>query len=306
MSKRAFILLHYNKNHSLSQYVLQLLKQIKPHAAKLVFVSNTPIDDHLKGSLSGLSADIIIRENKGYDFGAWKDAIHSIGLEALSTYDSLTLLNDSCFGPFHDLGSFLEDMENRDSDFFGITNHVKCWIDELDSKFTIEEHIQSYYMSFSKAVVSSKVFSDFWDSVDYLSNVHEVIKKYETQLTHILVKSGFQYTSLIDTTDPDKYKGHPNVAHTNPLYMLAKGSPFVKVKNFVENPAPPCIALKYIEDTTDYPTSLIYDHISDNYSITLPAPDTTNVFNTPPKEEKTGKFRTLKKALFNKIGLSKA
>jgi rhamnosyltransferase len=195
-------------------------------------------------------------------------------------------MNDSCFGPFQNFQTFFDDMNSRNSDFWGISNHVKSVVREKNMSIIMQEHIQSYFFTFKNTVITSAAFMDFWYSVNYLDDALEVIRQYETQFTKKLVDAGFHYLPLIDTTNPDTYDGNPNVAHTNPLFMLASGSPLLKVKNFIEEPTPACILLQYICDTTDYPIELICEHIATTYNIVLPPPHTTNNNDSNFKQSK--------------------
>jgi len=98
---------------------------MRPLFSKLVFISNSQLPDEKRASLMerGLMTDFIQRENSGFDFAAWRDGMSFIGFEELKSYDSVTLMNDTCFGPLWDLTDIYRKFENDGSvDFLGMTN----------------------------------------------------------------------------------------------------------------------------------------------------------------------------------------
>ncbi|HEM5155487.1 TPA: alpha-L-Rha alpha-1,3-L-rhamnosyltransferase, partial [Streptococcus suis] len=114
----------------------------------------------------------------GYDFAAWKDGLEFEGLDNLDNYDSVTVMNDTCFGPLWDLSTYYEKYELDVSiDFWGMTNHAEV----KGHNLYIAEHLQSYFISFKKRLVASSVFKEFWKSIVSHKDVQKVIDEYETQ-----------------------------------------------------------------------------------------------------------------------------
>lgn len=67
---------------------------------ELVIVSNGFLNEE---SISGLSEytshDIVIRDNLGFDAGAWRDMMLDTGFKKLCQFDEIILFNDSFFWP---------------------------------------------------------------------------------------------------------------------------------------------------------------------------------------------------------------
>ncbi len=117
---------------------------------------------------------IIRRDNIGFDFAAWRDGMSAIGFEELKQYDSVTLMNDTCFGPLWDIAPIYEQFENDETvDFWGMTN--------FRANIRFKEHIQSYYLSFTKKVIQSEAFQKFWKRVQILETSS---KLYECSRCH--------------------------------------------------------------------------------------------------------------------------
>lgn len=256
--KRLLLYVHFNKFNELSSHVRYQLTSIRPLFSKVVFISNSTLNPSDEESLltSNLVDDIIQRENIGFDFAAWRDGMSSVGFDELKSYDSVTLMNDTCFGPLWDLSDVYKQFEeDADTDFWGMTNF------RANSQF--KEHIQSYYLSFSGKVVKSNVFQDFWKNVQNYTDVQDVIDNYETQVTTNFVDAGYKYKSVFDTVNED-ITGmlHPDFSYYNPTAILKNKVPFIKVKTIDANQHITPYILQEIENTTEYPVDLIVSHMS--------------------------------------------
>ncbi|MDR1421185.1 MAG: hypothetical protein LBI86_12490, partial [Treponema sp.] len=164
--KNILFFAHYNKYDLLQDYVLYLLDHIKHIYDRIVFISNSKIPDDKYENLAGLCHSVIIRENKGFDFGAWKDALLREGWDKLTDYDTVTLMNDTCFGPLYDLYPVYEQMEARKTDFWGLTNYRTTGKTKLSRDGP--PYVQSYFICFGKKIIRSFTFQRFWNKVKYL------------------------------------------------------------------------------------------------------------------------------------------
>ncbi|WP_213495818.1 rhamnan synthesis F family protein [Lactococcus formosensis] len=260
--KRLLLYVHYNKYNQISDHVLYQLRQMKPLFEKVVFISNSYLSVEGQAKLTGLTDDFIQRENKGFDFGAWRDGMEYIGFEQLKKYDSVTIMNDTCFGPLHDMVPYYAEYEAREVDIWGITNH-RAYQESKNHGFA--EHIQSYYKVFSHKVISSEVFQNFWKNIEDFENVQDVIDHYEIRSTTVFIEAGFKYETILDTRELDDSRLlHPDFSYYAPDVILQEKVPFIKVKAF-QSPESSGIAkymLDYVEEYTDFPKQLIVDHLS--------------------------------------------
>jgi rhamnosyltransferase len=231
---------------------------MRPLFSKLVFISNSQLPDEKRASLQerGLITDFIQRENSGFDFAAWRDGMHWVGFDYLKDYDSVTLMNDTCFGPLWDMKEVYARFEaDPETDFWGMTNF------RANQQF--KEHLQSYYLSFSKRVIQSTAFQDFWIGVKNYTDVQDVIEHYETQVTTNLTDAGFKYKAVFDTVDADTTGMlHPDFSYYNPTAILKHRVPFIKVKTIDANQHIIPYILDEIERESDYPVDLIVSHMS--------------------------------------------
>lgn len=266
---RLLIYVHFNKYGDISKHVYYQLNKMRPLFSKLIFVSNSYLADSSVVDLqnSGLIDHFLQRENKGYDFAAWKDGLNVEGFDNLGLYDSVTVMNDTCFGPLWDLEPYYVRYEADETiDFWGMTNHAEVKGRDL----YIPEHLQSYFISFKRRLVQSKEFLDFWKSVEVYDDVQKVIDQYETQYTKIFTNAGFQYTAVLDTVPIHQDYFHRNFTIHYPQVLLDYKVPFIKVKTFDLSQHLSPYTLRAIEEKTDYPVALIDSHMT-NISTPTPA-----------------------------------
>ncbi len=183
----------------------------------IVFVSDCKMKNTEKKKIDFVEK-IISKEHNEMDFGSWK-----LGLNFLrnKNVENLLLINDSVIGPFTDIKAILDDMKNREVDFWGITS----------AGIRSEFHIQSYFLFFKKKCIKSKFFRNFFLNVKKQKSKADLVKKYEIGLTQGLISNGMK---------PGSYAGH----FTKDIYskercinlFLENKLPFFKVKNFISNP----------------------------------------------------------------------
>ncbi|MFV8062992.1 rhamnan synthesis F family protein [Streptococcus hyovaginalis] len=262
--KRLLLYVHFNKFDSLSSHVLYQLEQMRPLFSNVLFISNSQLNNQTIAELkqNKLIDDFIQRENSGFDFAAWRDGMLEIGFDELTSYDSVTVMNDTCFGPLWDLKDYYLNFESDHSvDFWGMTNNRETKKSRHSQGF--REHLQSYYMVFHKPVLLSSAFQDFWRNIKSYQDVQDVINHYETQVTTNLVDAGFNYKAIFDTIGEEaSHLLHADFSYYHPTAILQKRVPFLKVKAVDANQHITPYLLNEIEKTSKYPVDLIVSHMS--------------------------------------------
>ncbi len=258
MKNRILIFVHYNRQNDVAGYVLYWLEHLKPIFSRIIFVSNSKLGYAEKENLELFCDEILERKNEGFDFGAWKEAIFTESLEQLSTYDSLTLMNDTCFGPLFDIQEYYKIMESKEVDFWGNSMHESTKKGMPGTNTCIPSHIQSYFFVFNQNIIQSKEFKEFWESVNEKEkNVLKIIQKYETQLTQKLTQTGFVYKVYVESQAKEYKDMHPNLLLIYPDICIQKKSPFLKVKSFLFFKDQESLIRLILEKTT-YPLDWLY------------------------------------------------
>lgn len=267
--KRLLLYVHYNKYDELSGHVLYQLEQLRPLFSKLIVISNSQLTESATLTLKELGIDEVIqRENLGFDFAAWRDGMAHVGFEHLTDFDSVTLMNDTCFGPLWDITDIVEEFEKRPNvDFWGMTNFRK-------TKY-FDEHLQSYFMFFKKHVVASEAFQKFWTSIKTFTDVQDVIDNYETRVTSVLLEAGYRYDAVFNTIAEEAGDLiHPDFSYYRPISTLEHKVPFIKLKAFTDNEKKGRLLLDYLANLSTYPVALIKSHLNSYHS-----PDSLVILN---------------------------
>ncbi|MDP5873546.1 rhamnan synthesis F family protein [Streptococcus mutans] len=260
--KRLLLYVHFNKYNRVSSHVYYQLIQMRPLFSRVVFITNSHLSQENQDKLRSqkLMDDFLQRENIGFDFAAWRDGMNHIGFDNLDSYDIVTVMNDTCFGPLWDVKEHYLSYEKQDEiDFWGLTNN------RATKQF--KEHIQSYFITFKKAVIQSEAFHNFWENIQNHADIQRVIDDYETQVTTTLLDAGFQYDVVFDTTKEDaSHMLHADFSYYNPTAILNHRVPFIKVKAIDNNQHITPYLLNDIQKNSTYPIDLIVSHMSEiNY-----------------------------------------
>lgn len=263
--KRLLLYVHFNKYNRISSHVYYQLTKMRQIFSNVVFISNSSVSDKDYQKLVDLHLvnNFIQRENIGFDFAAWRDGMTAVGFEELATYDSVTIMNDTCFGPLWDIKDYYLEYESHDSvDFWGLTNNRAT----PKSRYTqgFREHIQSYFITFKKSVIVSPEFKNFWENVKNYTNVQDVIDNYETQVTTKFLDAGFNYKVIFNTVNEDaSHMLHADFSFYHPTAILSHRVPFIKVKAIDNNQHITPYLLDEIAKQSDYPVDLIISHMSE-------------------------------------------
>ena len=128
------------------------------------------------------------RENSGYDFGAYRDLVLSLGAVHPRR---LTLMNDSFIFPLHGtVQDMIADLET--GSFTGLS--------EQGERKAKTRHLCSFCLSFDVSVVTQKVFYDFWKNYSPQIDRRYTIKAGEISLSQSLLNKGIEPTVIYDRT----------------------------------------------------------------------------------------------------------
>lgn len=249
---RILLYIHYNKFDEVSEHVLYQLEQIKPLFSRVILISNSHLEKNYMRKLEMIGiTEIIQRPNIGFDFAAWRDGMEYVGFDHLEKYDSVTLMNDTCIGPLWSLEPYFRSFESAiDCDFWGMTNFKK-------TKY-FREHVQSYFVSYSREVVSSKVFKSFWMNVKSYDNVRQVIDNYETKFTSELKRTGFNYQVVFNTLgEKSDDMLHPDFSYYRPFDILNHRVPFLKLKALQSHQEQANQLKCEIKSISDFPSEIL-------------------------------------------------
>lgn len=260
---RLLLFSHFNPQQELAAHILFTLEKIRPFFSRMVFVSGSELQGRDMDQVHRFCDKILIRENSGADFGAWREAFMEEGWNELKAYDQVTLMNDNCFGPIVEMHQVFEKMEKPGIDFWGLTSYRGSGFSFRKIGSYARSHVQCHFICFSNKVVDSSTFLKFWEKSSFSKYKIDRTVKYEYKLTRTLSASGFQHKVLLDT-ESLMDKKEDDFAVWYPDVLIHHGIPFIRIDAFLKFHHPSYLK-RLIEKYSDYPVHLIDDHISATY-----------------------------------------
>lgn len=225
--KRLLLYAHYDRDGQVDPHVVYQIKALHEFGISIIFISNSPVSEEDKGVLSPFITNMRLRPDEGYDWTAWKEALLALGIEGLSKYDELILMNDSCYGPVFPLEEMFSKMDKEDVDFWGITQST-------DRQFP--EHIQPYFCCIRKNVISSNSIFKFFSDLHDIKTYTDAVFNGEIAFSVFLKKQGFKCKVYADFCNsqsiPEIGINEPLVFSASSVYIDKYHVPFVKIKSF--------------------------------------------------------------------------
>lgn len=230
---RLGIFFFYDKDGIVDDYVTYLLNGIKPFLSELLVVCNGKLAPDSRVKLEGVTKQIFVRENKGFDVWAYKEGMEYYGWDRLKTYDELIMFNFTIFGPLYPLKEMFEHMDKRDLDFWGITAYNGADYDPFGKiKYGyLPLHIQSHFIAVRSRMIQSYEFMRYWDNMVPITSYEEAISLHEAIFTKEFEDKGFTWETYVDTSDLVKHSHAPIIM--TPLELVKnRKCPIVKRRSF--------------------------------------------------------------------------
>lgn len=232
--KRLGIFVHYDKENIISKTDIETIQAYGKVLDEIVFVTNSILTPAEIDKIRNDCKLIIQRENKGLDFGAWKDALLEIGRTEIQKYDQVALFNNSCFSPLWNIDEMFAKMDEKSLDFWGDMLFPYSSDGTYIGKDCIPEHLQSFLTVYNNNVLKSNVFWDFWEKMPVYNNYIDVVANCETQFTKILSDAGFKYEPyILESYYINQYLINYSIPYTKPTALVLLGNPLVKKKCYM-------------------------------------------------------------------------
>lgn len=224
----------------LKTHVVHHLVALMDAGVQVILIANTDlkaetlvIDADLAARLSG----VLIRENTGFDFGAWA---HAWSLLDRTAWQRLYLINDSIVGPL-DRASFSQMMaqiRSSQSEFIGLTESLAP-----------ARHLQSYFLVFNRRVLFEPAFDRFMRSVMNFPDKAQVVDVYECRLTQQLCALGLHFQALFPALTSDINNSDDTSIRWARLISI--GFPYLKTRVLQQFPANPQVTAARVSARVD-------------------------------------------------------
>lgn len=269
--QRLGIYCFYDKYGHAASFIKTFLDDLMDNLDDLVVVVNGQLSDQARQLFSEYTKTIIVRENKGLDVAAYKQAILTLGWEKLESYDEVICLNDTVMGPVYPFREMFACMDRKDVDFWGITAYAGETVD----KEQIPTHLQAYWHAYRRSLVSSPAFHEYWETMPLWKDYAEVTRKHEMTFTKHFADLGFTWTSYIDCRKYQGYSSYPllympmQIVRDDRCPIFKRRSFFVDYSAYFDQTAgqPALDLYEYLRDHTDYDVDMIWDAILPSYNI---------------------------------------
>lgn len=207
----AVLVAHANSGR-LKPHVLPYIEKLQESGLSvlLIAVVNQPLE--LLEREIATADGIIVRDNAGYDFGAWA---HGLQLcPALFGASLLIMTNDSVV-PTADKTVFramIDRVRECSTDIVGLTaSHEYGW------------HIQSYFVAMKPKALASWGFQHFIRNLKYTNDKDEVIREYEIPFATRMISAGLTVSAIFSGT----FSSNPTLFSWRDL--INQGFPFIKL-----------------------------------------------------------------------------
>ena len=210
------IFLIYAPAGELSEHSLFHARAWAQAGFKVIAVVNTEaIEVDPSADALSFASGVLIRENRGYDFGAWASVISE--LPAIREASLLAIANDSMYGPLNTFGKMIERARELDADVVGVTESVQ-----------FGRHFQSFLIFFKRRALKSRAFQKFWSNVRAGGRTLAVYR-YELGLVRTLERAALRCAALFPSAD------WRNPTLTRWRELIEDGLPYLKIALLRDN-----------------------------------------------------------------------
>ncbi len=270
--KRLAIFCFYDKDGHVDDYVIFMLKAISEHFKDVTVVINGFATPDSERRLKLNSTQLIYRDNYGFDFAAYKQAVDET--KNIQQYDEILFFNQTIFGPVFSLNTIFNTMSNKKkADFWSIVRNVQnsCDVDENSrseesggNAHRESEFIDGAFFVVKRRMSSSEHFKEYFDSLEFNEkSLYEPKKQYKN-FTDFFADKGFNFTTYLNVEKFEEYTNNTSV--DKPIELLKLGYPFFKRKALLkayynsgegESTKKARELYDFIRTQTDYPVAFI-------------------------------------------------
>lgn len=292
--KRLAIFAYYDEDGIIDDYIPYLLEQVGGFCEKQIIIVNGTLTKESESMIAPYAAQIIYRENRGYDISGYRQALLS-QKECLNDYDEILFYNQTIFGPVCSLQPMFSKMAQRNVDFWGLTRHKGAEHAAWDENVAIQPHVQSFFFAVRSSLFLTPQFLEYWQQLPPIETYWDAVGKHEIVFTKHFNDLGFQWDVYVETADLEVYNDYPLMGMPKQL-LKERGCPFFKRKNFImprykytTTPQGQAVQLlyDYVKNETEYPIRFVVQNMMRTSEIAQVTQALTPYFNVQQKTTAT-------------------
>lgn len=230
--KRLCIYFFYDKNGIVDDYVPVYLQAMREFFSEICIVVNGKLTKESGKKLETVCNKLLIRDNKGFDSWAYKEALYSYGLDYIAqNFDEILLNNFTCFGPIGSFKPMFDKMDKSVCDFWGHCRYYPSQ-GQMVCGQAIPEHLMSYFILFRKNIFQSTSWKEYWETLKSVNNYDDARLNHEFRITPYFEQRGFISDAFIDAQRCYEKAGDNPSVHDTYYELVANHSPLLKRKVF--------------------------------------------------------------------------
>lgn len=204
----------------LKPHVTRHIEQLLDVGMHVVLIANTDLPAgsfRVETKLLNRMDGVLVRENTGFDFGAWA---HALSLcEGRERWTRLLLVNDSIVGPLSRpaFDRMIVRIRQSDADVIGLTESLAP-----------HRHLQSYFLVFNASALQSAAFKGLFARMMNWPTKTQVIELYEARLTSLLEAQGLRCEALFPSLSGDPLSSDDTSVRWAEL--VEAGFPYLKTR----------------------------------------------------------------------------
>lgn len=217
------------------------LSNIQDSFAKLIVVVNGPLTSSSRERLLRFTPNVLERENKGFDIGAYRYVFeHHLKWSLPADCSCVVLFNDTVFGPITPIANIFSEMDAREVDFWGITAHPELPSVDHGGRIPfshVPEFLNSYFICIRPSLFHNPAFRSFWNGLR-LETFEDVLYEFETVFCEHFRRLGFRWEAFVDTEDlrSDDWSRLDYVSVIPDELVVRRKHPFIRRKLFGFDP----------------------------------------------------------------------
>lgn len=177
----------------LSNSTFETMRHLGANGYAVFLVSNAKLQHEDVSKALRHCWKIMERQNFGYDFGGYQDAIRHIWASSVHP-QALVIINDSIWFPLRQDSEILQQMEATPSPFTGAFQ-----LDPSRKKNPIKKKrpfMGSFFWHFKAAALRDPAFRSFWNNYKATSSKHATIRRGERRFTHHMLDGGVRCEAI--------------------------------------------------------------------------------------------------------------
>ncbi|WP_338415566.1 rhamnan synthesis F family protein [uncultured Sphaerotilus sp.] len=223
-SREVCLFVSYAAQPVVKHHVQRHIRAFHDAGFDVLFVLNTPHAAHeftFDDDLRGLCRGVFVRENKGFDFGAWAHLAQTVNLG--DAMERVVLVNDSILGPLDvaAFGTLVEAIRRSPADVLGLTRSL-----------AVRPHLQSFFLVFQHEALRRGLFDNAMQAIRNFQTKEAVIDVYETHLTQYMESRGLRCESVFPMLSEDPHNSNDTYFRWDKL--IQHGFPYVKISLLAE------------------------------------------------------------------------